>query len=165
MIKLDDGQYLRVPKGRVQSLYNVLFEYASGIRTEDDAKTYAESIYSAFDQAVLPPDLGNANPFAGFIQALNNEDAFGNEIYSNTYDSNTKKVIKSGEHILSSYFGRYGRIVNDIIDGATGEGSYSDILNEFDFYKDTTKANRHLSTVYNIRDEYQYKKELNWSNT
>lgn len=164
MIKLDDGQYLRVPKGRVQALYNVLFEYASGIRTEDDAKTYAESIYSAFDQAVLPPDLGNANPFAGFIQALNNEDAFGNEIYSNTYDSNTKKVIKSGEHILSSYFGRYGRIVNDIIDGATGEGSYSDILGEFDFYKDTTKANRHLSTVYNIRDYYQYKKELKTTN-
>lgn len=160
MIKLDDGQYLRVPKGRVQALYNVLFEYASGIRTEDDAKTYAESIYSAFDKAVLPPDLGNANPFAGFIQALNNEDAFGNEIYSNTYDSNTKKVIKSGEHILSSYFGRYGRIVNDIIDGATGEGSYSDIIGEFDFYKDTTKANRHLSTVYNIRDDYRYKKEL-----
>lgn len=164
MIKLDDGQYLRVPKGRVQALYNVLFEYASGIRTEDDAKTYAESIYSAFDQAVLPPDLGNANPFAGFIQALNNEDAFGNEIYSNTYDSNTKKVIKSGEHILSSYFGRYGRIANDIIDGATGEGSYSDILGEFDFYKDTTKANRHLSTVYNIRDYYQYKKELKTTN-
>lgn len=164
MIKLDDGQYLRVPKGRVHALYNVLFEYASGIRTEDDAKTYTESIYSAFDQAVLPPDLGNANPFAGFIQALNNEDAFGNEIYSNTYDSNTKKVIKSGEHILSSYFGRYGRIANDIIDGATGEGSYSDILNEFDFYKDTTKANRHLSTVYNIRDEYQYKKELKTTN-
>ena len=164
MIKLDDGQYLRVPKGRVQSLYNVLFEYASGIRTEDDAKTYAESIYSAFDQAVLPPDLGNANPFAGFIQVLNNEVAFGNEIYSNTYDSNTKKVIKSGEHILSSYFGRYGRIVNDIIDGATGEGSYSDILGEFDFYKDTTKANRHLSTVYNIRNEYQYKKELKTTN-
>ena len=164
MIKLDDGQYIRVPKGRVQSLYNVLFEYASGIRTEDDAKTYAESIYSAFDQAVLPPDLGNANPFAGFIQALNNEDAFGNEIYSNTYDSNTKKVIKSGEHILSSYFGRYGRIANDIIDGATGEGSYSDILGEFDFYKDTTKANRHLSTVYNIRDYYQYKKELKTTN-
>lgn len=164
MIKLDDGQYLRVPKGRVQALYNVLFEYASGIRTEDDAKTYAESMYSAFDQAVLPPDLGNANPFAGFIQALNNEDAFGNEIYSNKYDSNTKKVIKSGEHILSSYFGRYGRIVNDIIDGATGEGSYSDILNEFDFYKDTTKANRHLSTVYNIRDDYQYKKELKTTN-
>ena len=164
MIKLDDGQYLRVPKGRVQALYNVLFEYASGIRTEDDAKTYAESIYSAFDQAVLPPDLGNANPFAGFIQALNNEDAFGNEIYSNTYDSNTKKVIKSGEHILSSYFGRYGRIANDIIDGATGEGSYSDIIGEFDFYKDTTKANRHLSTVYNIRDYYQYKKELKTTN-
>lgn len=164
MIKLDDGQYLRVPKGRVQALYNVLFEYASGIRTEDDAKTYAESLYSAFDQAVLPPDLGNANPFAGFIQALNNEDAFGNEIYSNTYDSNTKKVIKSGEHILSSYFGRYGRIANDIIDGATGEGSYSDILGEFDFYKDTTKANRHLSTVYNIRDYYQYKKELKTTN-
>lgn len=164
MIKLDDGQYLRVPKGRVQALYNVLFEYASGIRTEDDAKTYAESIYSAFDQAVLPPDLGNANPFAGFIQALNNEDAFGNEIYSNTYDSNTKKVIKSGEHILSSYFGRYGRIANDIIDGATGEGSYSDILGEFDFYKDTTKANRHLSTVYNIRDYYQYKKEIKTTN-
>ena len=164
MIKLDDGQYLRVPKGRVQALYNVLFEYASGIRTEDDAKIYAESIYSAFDQAVLPPDLSNANPFAGFIQALNNEDAFGNEIYSNTYDSNIKKVIKSGEHILSSYFGRYGRIVNDIIDGATGEGSYSDILDEFDFYKDTTKANRHLSTVYNIRDYYQYKKELNTTN-
>lgn len=164
MIKLDDGQYLRVPKGRVQSLYSVLFEYASGIRTEDDAKTYAESLYSAFDQAVLPPDLGNANPFAGFIQALNNEDTFGNEIYSDTYDSNTKKVIKSGEHILSSYFGRYGRIANDIIDGATGEGSYSDILGEFDFYKDTTKANRHLSTVYNIRDEYQYKKELNTVN-
>ena len=164
MIKLDDGQYLRVPKGRVQALYNVLFEYASGIRTEDDAKTYAESIYSAFDQAVLPPDLGNANPFAGFIQALNNEDAFGNEIYSNTYDSNTKKIIKSGEHILSSYFGRYGRIANDIIDGATGEGSYSDILGEFDFYKDTTKANRHLSTVYNIRDYYQYKKELKTTN-
>lgn len=164
MIKLDDGQYLRVPKGRVQALYNVLFEYASGIRTEDDAKIYAESIYSAFDQAVLPPDLSNANPFAGFIQALNNEDAFGNEIYSNTYDSNIKKVIKSGEHILSSYFGRYGRIVNDIIDGATGEGSYSDILGEFDFYKDTTKANRHLSTVYNIRDYYQYKKELKTTN-
>lgn len=164
MIKLDNGQYLRVPKGRVQALYNVLFEYASGIRTEDDAKTYAEAIYSAFDQAVLPPDLGNANPFAGFIQALNNEDAFGNEIYSNTYDSNTKKVIKSGEHILSSYFGRYGRIANDIIDGATGEGSYSDILGEFDFYKDTTKANRHLSTVYNIRDYYQYKKELKTTN-
>lgn len=164
MIKLDDGQYLRVPKGRVQSLYNVLFEYASGIRTEDDAKTYAESIYSALDQAVLPPDLGNANPFAGFIQAFKNEDTFGNEIYSNTYDSNTKKVIKSGEHILSSYFGRYGRIANDIIDGATGEGSYSDILGEFDFYKDTTKANRHLSTVYNIRDEYQYKKELKTTN-
>ena len=164
MIKLDNGQYLRVPKGRVQSLYNVLFEYASGIRTEDDAKTYAEALYSAFDQAVLPPDLGNANPFAGFIQALNNEDAFGNEIYSNTYDSNTKKVIKSGEHILSSYFGRYGRIANDIIDGATGEGSYSDILGEFDFYKDTTKANRHLSTVYNIRDYYQYKKEIKTTN-
>ena len=164
MIKLDDGQYLRVPKGRVQALYNVLFEYSSGIRTEDDAKIYAESLYSAFDQAVLPPDLGNANPFAGFIQALNNEDAFGNEIYSNTYDSNIKKVIKSGEHILSSYFGRYGRIVNDIIDGATGEGSYSDILGEFDFYKDTTKANRHLSTVYNIRDYYQYKKELKTTN-
>lgn len=164
MIKLDDGQYLRVPKGRVQALYNVLFEYSLGIRTEDDAKIYAESLYSAFDQAVLPPDLGNANPFAGFIQALNNEDAFGNEIYSNTYDSNIKKVIKSGEHILSSYFGRYGRIVNDIIDGATGEGSYSDILGEFDFYKDTTKANRHLSTVYNIRDYYQYKKELKTTN-
>ena len=164
MIKLDDGQYLRVPKGRVQALYNVLFEYSSGIRTEDDAKIYAESLYSAFDQAVLPPDLGNANPFAGFIQALNNEDAFGNEIYSNTYDSNIKKVIKSGEHILGSYFGRYGRIVNDIIDGATGEGSYSDILGEFDFYKDTTKANRHLSTVYNIRDYYQYKKELKTPN-
>src|SRR5574344_824804 len=164
MIKLDDGQYLRVPKGRVQALYNVLFEYASSIRTEDDAKTYAESIYSAFDQAVLPPDLGNANPFAGFIQAFKNEDAFGNEIYSDKYDSNTKKVIKSGEHILSSYFGRYGRIVNDIIDGATGEGSYSDILGEFDFYKDTTKANRHLSTIYNIRDDDQYKKELKTTN-
>ena len=164
MIKLDNGQYLRVPKGRVQALYNVLFEYSSGIRTEDDAKIYAESLYATFDQAVLPPDLGNANPFAGFIQALNNEDAFGNEIYSNTYDSNIKKVIKSGEHILGSYFGRYGRIVNDIIDGATGEGSYSDILGEFDFYKDTTKANRHLSTVYNIRDYYQYKKELKTTN-
>ena len=164
MIKLDDGQYLRVPKGRVQSLYNVVFEYATGIRTEDDAKTYAKSLYSAFDHAVLPPDLGNANPFAGFIQAFKNEDAFGNEIYSDTYDTNTKKVIKSGEHILSSYFGRYGRIANDIIDGATGEGSYSDILGEFDFYKDTTKANRHLSTVYNIRDDYQYKKELKTTN-
>lgn len=153
MIKIADGKYFRIPKGRVQTLANVLFEYSTGIRTEDDFKTTLESIQSAFDLAVLPPALENASPISAWSQLIGNKDAFGNEIYSEKYDSTSTKIKKGAYHILSNYFGRYGRIVKDATDG---DGT-TDIFNEFDYYKDTTKANRHYSTALDLVDYYQNK--------
>ena len=153
MFKISDGKYFRIPKGRVQTLYNVLFEYATGIREEDDTKTYLESIKSAFELAVLPPALEEASPWAVYSQLITNKDAFGNEIYSNKYDSTEEKLQKGMYHLLSNYFGRYGRMVKDITDG----DSTTDLFNEFDYYKDTTKANRHYSTVLNLVEYYQNK--------
>ena len=153
MIKISDGKYFRIPKGRVQTLYNVLFEYGTGIRTEDDAKTYIESINNAFDLAVKPPALEQASPTAVWKQIFTNKDSFGNEIYSEKYDDAKEKYTKMGYHVLSNYFGRYGRIFKDITD----DDSTTDLFNEFDYYKDTTKANRHYSTALRLVDYYQNK--------
>lgn len=151
MIKLGEDKWLRIPKGRVQTLYNVLFEYGTGIRTEDDAQTYIDSIKSAFELAVLPPALKESSPAAAIQQVFENKDAFGNPIYSEDYDSTGTKVQKVFYHLLSSYFGRYGRIVKDITD----EDGTTDLWNEFDYYKDTTKANRHYQTVINLVNYYK----------
>lgn len=155
MIKIGDGEFLRIPRGRVQSLYNVLFEYATGIRTEDDFATYFESIKDSFESAALPPSLTEASPIAAFQQIIENEDSFGNEIYDPDYDDNFEKIKKSGYHLLSSYFGRYGRIIKDLTDNDVS----SDWINEFTFYKDTSKANKHYSTAYNLIQEYRNKKK------
>lgn len=155
MIKIGDGEFLRIPRGRVQSLYNVLFEYATGIRREDDFATYFESIKDSFESAALPPSLTEASPIAAFQQIIENEDSFGNEIYDPDYDDNFEKIKKSGYHLLSSYFGRYGRIIKDLTDNDVS----SDWINEFTFYKDTSKANKHYSTAYNLIQEYRNKKK------
>lgn len=151
MFKVGDNQYLRIPKGRVQALYNVIFEYATGLREEDSAKDYFDSLTSAFDSAVLPPALESASPISAYVQLFENKDAFGNEIYSKKYDTTEEKIQKSIYHLLSNYFGRYGRIVKDVTDG----DSTTDLFNEFDFYKDTTKANKHYSTALSLVEYYQ----------
>lgn len=151
MFKIDDGKYFRIPKGRVQTLYNVLFEYSTGIRKEDIASDYIESLRSAFDMAVLPPGLENASPIGVYKQLLENKDAFGNEIYSEKYDTPQEKAQKTVYHLLSNYFGRYGRMVKDITDG----DSTTDIFTEFDYYKDTTKADRHYNTALKLVEYYQ----------
>ena len=155
MIKIGDGEYLRIPRGRVQSLYNVIFEYATGIRTEDDFATYFESIKDSFESAALPPSFTEASPIAAFQQVIENEDSFGNEIYDPDYDDTFEKIKKSGYHLISSYFGRYGRMVKDLTDNDVS----SDWINEFTFYKDTSKANKHYSTAYNLIQEYRNKKK------
>ena len=146
MIKVGDNNFFRIPKGRVQSLYNVLFEYSTGIRTEDSAQAYLESIKAAFDSAVLPPDFNTAAPYAAWQAIVSNKDAFGNEIYSEEYDSTGEKVQKGIYHLLSSYFGRYGRMVKDITD----DDSTTDWFNELEYYKDTTKIDRHYSTASDL---------------
>ena len=151
MFKVGDNQYFRIPKGRVQALYNVIFEYATGLREEDSAKDYFDSLTSAFDSAVLPPALESASPISAYVQLFENKDAFGNEIYSKKYDTTEEKIQKSIYHLLSNYFGRYGRIVKDVTDG----DSTTDLFNEFDFYKDTTKANKHYSTALSLVEYYQ----------
>lgn len=153
MIKVGDNNFFRIPKGRVQTLYNVLFEYGTGIRKEDSAQAYLESINSAFDLAVLPPDFNTAAPYAAWQAIVSNKDAFGNEIYSEEYDSTGEKVQKGMYHLLSSYFGRYGRMVKDITD----DDSTTDWFNELEYYKDTTKANRHYSTALDLVTYYQNK--------
>lgn len=153
MIKVGDNNFFRIPKGRVQTLYDVLFEYGTGIRKEDSAQAYLESINSAFDLAVLPPDFNTAAPYAAFQAIVSNKDAFGNEIYSEEYDSTGEKIQKGMYHLLSSYFGRYGRIVKDITD----DDSTTDWLNELEYYKDTTKANRHYSTALDLITYYKNK--------
>ena len=151
MFKVGDNQYFRIPKGRVQALYNVIFEYATGLREEDSAKDYFESLMSALDSAVLPPALESASPVSAYVQLFENKDAFGNEIYNEKYDSTKQKIQKSIYHLLSNYFGRYGRMVKDITDG----DATTDLFNEFDFYKDTTKANKHYNTALNLIEYYQ----------
>ena len=151
MFKVGDNQYFRIPKGRVQALYNVIFEYSAGLREEDSAKDYFDSLMSAIDSAVLPPALENASPTSAYVQLFENKDAFGNEIYSKKYDTTEEKIQKSIYHLLSNYFGRYGRIVKDVTDG----DSTTDLFNEFDFYKDTTKANKHYSTALSLVEYYQ----------
>lgn len=151
MFKVGDNQYFRIPKGRVQALYDVIFEYATGLREEDSPKDYFDSLMSAFDSAVLPPALESASPISAYVQLFENEDAFGNEIYSKKYDTTEEKIQKSIYHLLSNYFGRYGRIVKDVTDG----DSTTDLFNEFDFYKDTTKANKHYSTALSLVEYYQ----------
>ena len=151
MFKVGDNQYFRIPKGRVQALYDVIFEYATGLREEDSPKDYFDSLMSALDSAVLPPALESASPISAYVQLFENEDAFGNEIYSKKYDTTGEKIQKSIYHLLSNYFGRYGRIVKDVTDG----DSTTDLFNEFDFYKDTTKANKHYSTALSLIDYYQ----------
>ena len=153
MIKVGDNDFFRIPKGRVQTLYNVLFEYSTGIRKEDSVEAYLESINSAFDLAVLPPDFNTAAPYAAFQSVVSNKDAFGNEIYSEEYDSTGEKIQKGMYHLLSSYFGRYGRMVKDITDN----DSTTDWFNELEYYKDTTKANRHYSTALDLVTYYQNK--------
>ena len=151
MFKVGDNQYFRIPKGRVQALYDVIFEYATGLREEDSSKDYFESLTSALDSAVLPPALESASPISAYVQLFENKDAFGNEIYSEKYDTTGEKIQKSIYHLLSNYFGRYGRIVKDVTDG----DSTTDLFNEFDFYKDTTKANKHYSTALSLVEYYQ----------
>ena len=153
MIKVGDNNFFRIPKGRVQSLYNVLFEYSTGIRTEDSTEAYLESIKAAFDSAVLPPDFNTAAPYAAWQAIVSNEDAFGNEIYSEEYDSTGEKVQKGIYHLLSSYFGRYGRMVKDITD----DDSTTDWFNELEYYKDTTKVDRHYSTALDLVTYYKNK--------
>ena len=156
MIKVGDNNFFRIPKGRVQSLYNVLFEYSTGIRTEDSAQAYLESIKAVFDSAVLPPDFNTAAPYAAWQAIVSNEDAFGNEIYSEEYDSTGEKVQKGIYHLLSSYFGRYGRMVKDITD----DDSTTDWFNELEYYKDTTKIDRHYSTALDLVTYYQNKDNI-----
>ena len=156
MFKVGDNQYFRIPKGRVQAFYDVIFEYATGLREEDSPKDYFDSLMSAFDSAVLPPALESASPISAYVQLFENEDAFGNEIYSKKYDTTGEKIQKSIYHLLSNYFGRYGRIVKDVTDG----DSTTDLFNEFDFYKDTTKANKHYSTALSLVDYYQNKDNI-----
>ena len=156
MIKVGDNNFFRIPKGRVQSLYNVLFEYSTGIRTEDSTQAYLESIKAAFDSAVLPPDFNTAAPYAAWQAIVSNEDAFGNEIYSEEYDSTGEKVQKGIYHLLSSYFGRYGRMVKDITD----DDSTTDWFNELEYYKDTTKVDRHYSTALDLVTYYQNKDNI-----
>ena len=156
MFKVGDNQYFRIPKGRVQALYDVIFEYATGLREEDSPKDYFDSLMSAFDSAVLPPALESASPISAYVQLFENKDAFGNEIYSKKYDTTEEKIQKSIYHLLSNYFGRYGRIVKDVTDG----DSTTDLFNEFDFYKDTTKANKHYSTALSLVDYYQNKDNI-----
>ena len=153
MIKVGDNNFFRIPKGRVQTLYDVLFEYSTGIRKEDSTEAYLESINSAFDLAILPPDFNTAAPYAAFQAIVSNKDAFGNEIYSEEYDSTGEKAQKGMYHLLSSYFGRYGRMVKDITD----DDSTTDWFNELEYYKDTTKANRHYSTALDLITYYQNK--------
>lgn len=153
MIKVGDNNFFRIPKGRVQTLYDVLFEYGTGIRKEDSTEAYLESINSAFDLAVLPPDFNTAAPYAAWQAIISNKDAFGNEIYSEEYDSTGEKIQKGMYHLLSSYFGRYGRIVKDITD----DDSTTDWFNELEYYKDTTKANRHYSTALDLVTYYKNK--------
>lgn len=151
MFRVGDNKYFRIPKGRVQALYDVLFEYATGLREEDSAQDYIESLQSAFDSAVLPPALENASPVSAYVQLFENKDAFGNEIYDKKYDSTEEKIRSGVYHLLGNYFGRYGRIVKDITD----DNPTTDLFNEFDFYKDTTKANRHYNTALNLVEYYQ----------
>ena len=153
MIKVGDNNFFRIPKGRVQTLYDVLFEYGTGIRKEDSTEAYLESINSAFDLAVLPPDFNTAAPYAAFQAIVSNKDAFGNEIYSEEYDSTGEKIQKGMYHLLSSYFGRYGRMVKDITD----DDSTTDWFNELEYYKDTTKANRHYSAALDLVTYYKNK--------
>ena len=153
MIKVGDNNFFRIPKGRVQTLYNVLFEYGTGMRKEDTVEAYLESINSAFDLAVLPPDFNTAAPYAAWQAIVSNKDAFGNEIYSEEYDSTGEKIQKGIYHLLSSYFGRYGRIVKDVTDS----DSTTDWFNELEYYKDTTKADRHYSTALGLVTYYQNK--------
>ena len=153
MIKVGDNNFFRIPKGRVQSLYNVLFEYSTGIRTEDSTQAYLESIKASFDLAVLPPDFNTAAPYAAWQAIVSNKDAFGNEIYSEEYDSTGEKVQKGIYHLLSSYFGRYGRMVKDITD----DDSTTDWFNELEYYKDTTKVDRHYSTALDLVTYYKNK--------
>lgn len=156
MFKISDGNYLRLPKGRIQALYNTLFEYATGIREEDDIETYIESTKSAFELAILPPGFVESSPLAALTQIVENKDSFGNEIYSEKYDSTEDKYKKLAYHFLGSYFGRYGRILKDLTDN----DSTTDWFNELDYYKNTAKANRHYGTVLKLVDYYGNKNNI-----
>ena len=154
MIKIGDNKFLRIPKGRIVGTVDTFVRYATGIDEEVDLKTYLEAIKSSLETSVLPQDVIESSPFNEITAIKNNKNYYGSEIYDEDA-SLDKQVFDVINYISMNTFGRYGKAFKNLMDG----DSTTDIVDVNSYVFDSTKYDKNLSSVYTLRDKYQYQKK------
>ena len=153
-IKLDDNKFLRLPKGRIVGLTDTLLRYATNVSDENTFDEYIKALGDGIKSSVLPAELSEASPFADINAIKNNETPFGGTIYDEAAPI-SDKILDSAEYILQNLFGKYGKSAKYILDG----DSTTDLWQSNGYVFDSTKYDKNLSTVYDLRDKYQYMKQ------
>ena len=153
-IKLDDNKFLRLPKGRIVGLTDTLLRYATNVSDENTFDEYIKALGDGIKSSVLPAELSEASPFADINAIKNNETPFGGTIYDESSPI-PDKILDSAEYILQNLFGKYGKSAKYILDG----DSTTDLWQSNGYVFDSTKYDKNLSTVYDLRDKYQYMKQ------
>lgn len=153
-IKGSDGQFIRIPKGRVTAFVDTLFRYASGISSENTPKDYVDSIADVVKNSILPIEISGSFPLYSEYQGLiGNETFTGGEIWSEN-DSEEVKREKQFKYFVHNYTGRFGKTLIAAIDDDASTDVYSSINN---FHFDSTRYNKNLSTVYDLKSYYENK--------
>lgn len=154
MIKIGDNKFLRIPKGRIVGTVDTLVRYATGVDDEVDLNTYIESIKSSLETSVLPQDLIESSPFGEITAIKNNKNYYGAEIYDEGAPLD-EKAFSIINYISMNIFGRYGKAFKNLMDG----DSTTDIVDVNSYVFDSTKYDKNLSSIYTLRDKYQYQKK------
>ena len=180
LIKTDEGEFIRIPKGRVLSVFGSTarrtIEYSQG---EEDA--FDGFLKNAITQ-VGPTDPANSNLFTPFMQAKNNEAWYGGDLVpsrlqelapSEQYDASTDKFsIWLGDklnvspykinYVLDQYSGGIGDIALPFITEEStsptdtfGEQLLAPIKAKFT--ANSTDDNKYAGDIYTLVDEMKTK--------
>lgn len=180
LIKTGDGEFIRIPKGRMLSVFGSAsrraLEYLEG---EEDA--FEGYVKNAFSQVGMNNPL-EENILTPLIQAINNEAWYGGDIVPSRlqdlpteeqYDASidglsiwlgqTALAKKLGispykiNYVLDQYSGGIGDLIlPTITEEASSDGSFLAPLKD-KFTADTVSDNKYVSDIYTLSDEL-YKK-------
>lgn len=171
LIKTDDGKFLRIPKGRMLSVFG-----SAARRTIEllggEEEAFEGFLNNAMDQ-IGPNNPFEENIFSPLIQASNNEAWYGGDIVPSRlqdlpegeqYDESTDalSIFLGGilnispakiNYVIDQYSGGIGDIILPLItEEATSDGSLLAPLAD-KFVVNSTTDNKYASEIYDLSDE------------
>lgn len=171
VLSLGDGEFLKIPKGRVVGVFGEVY-LRSKWYLQGDKKAY-DGLLKSLSQQVTPVDNFSRTIFSPIMDLKNNKTWYGGEIESqkweNTkpsdrYDESTSsiaiwlgKVFDYSPLKINYLLDQYGGVVTDIILPATSTQAETGIVSQNLLVNSTTNS-KWSSKFYDTLEEYNYRK-------